>query len=192
MSKELKIVIAIFGSLFALAIIAIVALAFALPHIAKNVLANSQDPVAIKRTAAKIATFTVPEVYKVAVAEDLGVTQMISIVPKDADAHAAFQIQLRGAVVPSNTSTAEGMKLGMNMMNLFVKCDLRDDGIDPVVVRGVHVNLTVMRCTNPKFPMRIESGDFPGNANQATIMAMGLDGSDFDTKALHALLASVR
>ena len=126
------------------------------------------------------------------VAEDLGVTQMISIVPKDAEAHAAFQIQLRGAVVPSNTSTAEGMKLGMNMMNLFVKCDLRDDGIDPVVVRGVHVNLTVMRCTNPKFPMRIESGDFPGNANQATIMAMGLDGSDFDTKALHALLASVR
>jgi hypothetical protein len=40
--------------------------------------------------------------------------------------------------------------------------------------------------------MRIEIGDFPGNANQATITAMGLEGTDFDTKALHELLTSVR
>jgi hypothetical protein len=191
MSKELKIVLAIFGSLFALAVVAIVAFAFALPHLAKNLLASSQDPVAVKRTADKIATFTIPAGYKVQAAEDLGVTQLVTIVPSNGGAH-AFQIQLRGAVVPSSGNTAQAMKMGMGMMNVFLKCDLHDDGIDPVVVRGVRVKLNVMRCANPKFPMRIEIGDFPGNANQATITAMGLEGSDFDTKALHELLTSVR
>jgi hypothetical protein len=191
MSKELKIVVAIFGSLFALAIVAIVALAFALPHIAKNVLASARDPVAAKRTAEKIATFTIPEGYKIQSAEDLSVTQLVTIVPTDGGPH-AFQMQLRGAVVPSSGNTADAMKMGMSMMNVFVKCDLQDGGVDPVVVRGVQVKLSVMRCANPKFPMRIEMGDFPGNANQATITAMGLDGSDFDTKALHELLTSVR
>jgi hypothetical protein len=191
MSKELKIVLAIFGSLFALVIIALVAFALALPHIAKNLLASSQDPAAVKRTSAKIATFTVPEGYEVRVAEDLGVTQLVTIVAKGAGRN-GFQMQLRGALVPSNASTADGVKLGMGMMNLFIKCDLRDGGVDPVEVRGVQVKLRVMRCTNPKFPMRIEAGDFPGNANQATITAMGLEGSDFDTKALHELLTSVR
>jgi hypothetical protein len=190
MSKELKIVLAIFGSLFALAIVAVAVLIFALPHIAKNVLASSHDPATIKRTTAKIATFTIPDGYKVGTAEDLGVTQLVTIVPQGEPS--GFQIQLRGAVVPSNSSTADGVKLGMRMMNFFVKCDLHDGGIDPVVVRGVRVNLTVMRCANPKFPMRIEAGDFPGNANQATITAMGIEGRDFDTKALHELLTSVR
>jgi hypothetical protein len=191
MSKELKIVLAIFGSLFAVVVIALVAFAFALPHIAKNLLASSQDPVAVRRTAAKIATFTIPAGYKVLSAEDLSVTQLVTIVPSGGGPH-GFQIQLRGAVVPSNANTADAMKMGLGMMNLFVKCDLTDGGVDPIEVRGVNVKLRVMRCANPKFPMRVEVGDFPGNANQATITAMGLEGSDFDTKALHELLTSVR
>jgi hypothetical protein len=190
MSKELKIVLAIFGSLFALVIIALVAFALALPHIAKNLLASSQDPAAVKRTANKIATFTIPAGYKVLSAEDLSVTQLVTIVPSSGPR--GFQIQLRGAVVPSSGNTADAMKMGLGMMNLFVKCDLTEGGVDQVEVRGVQVKLRVMRCANPKFPMRIEIGDFPGNANQATITAMGLEGTDFDTKALHELLTSVR
>jgi hypothetical protein len=40
--------------------------------------------------------------------------------------------------------------------------------------------------------MRVETGNFPGNAPQATVSAMGIQGQGFDEKALRELLQSVR
>ena len=192
MSKELKIVAAIFGSLFALLVLAVVVIAIALPRFVKGMDAASRDPVAIQKTAEKVATFTVPPGYVIESASDLGMTQMVQIAPANREGH-SFTIQLRGSVVPSNAdATVRGMKVAMGFMNSFVHCDLRETAPDEVVVRGVHVKLNVMQCNNAKFPMRIESGTFPGNANEATVTAMSVGGADFDTKALHALLTSVR
>jgi len=191
MSKEVKIVLAIFGSLAAIVVIGIVAFVLALPHLVKSFAASSADPVAAKATAEKIATFTIPKGYVIRDAANAGITQIVTIVPAARGRH-SFQMQLQGSVVASQTSNGQSMKLAMGLMNGFIHCDPRDAGVDTVTVRGVAVKLSVLQCGNAAFPMRIESGTFPGNANMATITAMGVQGRDFDTAALHALLQSVR
>jgi len=192
MSRELKILLVIFGSLAALVVVSFVALIIALPHVAKSFAQSGRDPVAARKTAEKIATFTLPPGYTYDTATDMGFTQIVSVVPKDARQR-GFRMQLQGSLVPSNdNSQVEGMKIGMGLVSRFVQCDLKDDGTDDVTVRGVHVKLSVVECPDGKLPLRIETGAFPGNAAHATITAMGIVGRDFDSAALHALLQSVR
>jgi hypothetical protein len=194
MSREIKIILAVFGGLFALAILAVVALVVSLPMLAKSVVHNgANDPTAARRVAAKIATFDIPRGYHIGATSDMGLTQIVTLLP-NGPGHATFRMQLQGTLVPSgNESSVQGMKMGMNFVTrLAGSCDLKDDGTDEVDVRGVHVKLSVLDCPGGKFPFRIETGVFPGNAPQATITAMGFSGADFDTNALHALLRSVR
>ncbi|MBD5633094.1 MAG: hypothetical protein IAI49_01345 [Candidatus Eremiobacteraeota bacterium] len=192
MSRELKIVLVIFGSLGGIALALVVVLALTLPHLMKTLAAAQSDPAAVARTAAKIATFNVPKGYRIGNASDLGLTQIVTIVPVRPD-RGGFQMQLQGSLVPSDgSSSVRGMKLGMGLVGRFAHCDLRDGGTDDVLVRGVHLKLAVMECPHADLPFRIETGVFPGNAEQATITAMGFGGGEFDTKALHQLLASVR
>jgi hypothetical protein len=192
MSRELKIVLIVFGLFAALVIVSFVVLVIELPHMAKSIAQSGRDPVAAKKTAEKIATFTLPPGYAYDTATDMGFTQIVSVAPSD-PRQRGFRIQLQGSVVPSNDSSqVEGMKLGMGLVSRFAQCDLKDDGTDDVTVRGVVVKLAVVDCPDGKIPMRIETGTFPGNAAHATITAMGIEGRDFDTTALHALLQSVR
>ena len=191
MKRELKILLIVFGSLFALLVIAVVGLVVLVVHYGPDIAKNATDPVAGRRTADKIATFTMPKGYRVATATDFKFSQVVSIEPVDADS--SFRIQLQGTMVPSgNDSQVAGMKMGMGIVSKFANCDLKDDGVDNVVVRGVHVKLNVMQCSGTGLHMRVETGVFPGNAAQATVTAMGVAGNGFDVKALHALLESVR
>jgi hypothetical protein len=191
MSREIKILLIVLGSLVGIAVIGVVALVLALPHLLNSFAQSGRaDPVAARRTAAKIATFEIPRGYRIETASDLGLTQVVTIVPRRGP-HGSFSMQLQGTMTSSGTASVQGMKMGMGLAGHFMPCDLKDEGTDDVVVRGVRVELSVMQCTSASFPFRIESGIFPGNAAQATITAMGIR-SDFDTKALHALLTSVR
>jgi hypothetical protein len=191
-SRELKIVLIVMASIVAIAFIGIFVLVLSLPRIAKALVhTGAEDPAAAKRVLAKIATVEIPRGFRIGTASDLGVTQIVTLVPSSGDG--GFQIQLQGSLAPTSAdASVEGMKVGMNMMSGLTKCDLKDDGIDEVTVRGVHVKLRVVDCPNSKYPFRMETGIFPGNAMQAQVTAIGVSGENFNTQALHELLTSVR
>jgi hypothetical protein len=193
MRREFKILLIVFGSLFGLLALGIIALVVALAHYGPALVKGmSADPAAMKRTADKIATFDVPRGYGIVQATDLKVTQTVMISPVP-HRHGSFSIQLQGTTVPtSGNASVEGMKMGLGLMGRITGCDLKDDGFDDVVVRGVQVKLAIFRCAGPGLNMRVETGSFPGNAAQATITAIGVLGPGFDSNALHALLRSVR
>ncbi len=192
MSRELKVVLIVMASVVAICFIAIFVLVISLPRIAKAIVhTGAEDPAAAKRVLAKIATLEVPRGFRIGTASDLGVTQIVTLVPVSGDR--GFQIQLQGSLAPTSTDASiEGMKVGMKMMSGLTKCDLKDDGIDEVTVRGVRVKLRVVDCPGSKYPFRMETGLFPGNALQAQVTAIGVSGETFDTQALHDLLTSVR
>jgi len=192
MRREFKILLIVFGSLFGLLALGIIALVIAVTHYGPALVKGmSADPAAMKRTADKIATFDIPRGYRIVQATDLKITQTVMISPIPGR-HSPFRIQLQGTAVPSGSgASVEGMKMGMGLMGRLTGCDLKDDGFDDVAVRGVAVKLAVFRCTGSGLKMRVETGTFPGNAAQATITAIGVSGG-FDSDALHALLRSVR
>jgi hypothetical protein len=192
MRREYKILLIVFGSLFGLFLITIVALVVFVAHYGPEIAKNAADPVAAKRTAEKIATFDIPKGYHIGSAMDLKFSQLVSIVPNGRD-DSGFQIQLQATMTPSRPdSQLEGAKIGMRLVSNFVHCDLKDAGTDDIIVRGVDVKLNVLQCAGTGPHMRVETGDFPGNAPQATVSAMGIQGQGFDEKALRELLQSVR
>jgi hypothetical protein len=193
MRRELKILLIVFGSLFGLLGLGVIALVVALAHYGPTLVKSmTEDPAAMKRTAEKIATFDVPRGYRIFSATDLKITQTVMIMPAQGRRD-SFNIQLQGTAVPSDRSTSvAGMKMGMGLMGRFTGCDFKDDGFDDVTVRGVEVKLAIFDCTGHGLKMRVETGTFPGNAAQATIIATGVSDGGFDSNALHALLRSVR
>jgi len=193
MRREFKILLIVFGSLFGLLALGIIALVIAVAHYGPALVKDmTADPAAMKRTADRIATFDVPPGYRILSATDLKITQSVMIVPAHGR-RGSFNIQLQGSAVPSDRSSSiAGMKIGLGLMGRFTGCDLKDDGVDDVTVRGVPVKLAVFNCTGRGMKMRVETGTFPGNAAQATVTAIGVSGDGFDSNALHALLRSVR
>ncbi len=192
MKREYKILLIVFGSLFGAFLIAIVALVVFVAHYGPEIAKNATDPVAAKRTAEKIATFDIPKGYHIGSAVDFKFSQVVSIVPNGRDS-SGFQIQLQAAMGPTRAdSQLEGMKVGLGLVSNLIRCDLKDGGTDDIIVRGVNVKLSVLQCAGTGPHMRVETGTFPGNAPQATVSAMGIQGQGFDEKALHELLQSVR
>jgi hypothetical protein len=189
MSKEVRIIFAIFGGLGALLVAGIVALIFALPHLAKNVVAA--DSKAQASVAAKIATFQIPPGYRILTATDLGISQNVTI-GREGARRGGFTIQLIGQKLPASSSDAEaGESIGLNLVTAFVKCDFKDLPDDVVKIRGKDVHFHVRACAGGAIPMRIESGTIVGNDPFTRVVAAGLN-EDFDNEALHALLGSVR
>jgi hypothetical protein len=191
MKRELRFVAIVFGSLFALVVIAVVAFAVVVSRYAPELARNAADPVAAKRTAAKIATFDVPRGYRIASAIDLALAQTVMIRPVDRGS-GTFQIQLQGTKMPSGDSQLMGARTGMSIAARFLACNLHDDGTDDVPIRRTVVKFAVMQCKGARGPMRIETGIFLGNAEQVTVTAIGIGVGSFDVDALHELLRSVR
>jgi len=191
MSKELRILLIVFGSLIGVCVIAFGALLFMLPRLMHNMVAASDNPAAMQRTASKIATFVVPAGYRIRSAMDLTVTQTATLAPIERGK--AFQIQLQGMSIPaSDSSQDQGASLGLKMTAGILHCELQPDREASYIVRGQVIKLHVMAC-NPKGGrgLKVEYGTFPGNAATARITATGF-GGDFDDGALRALLRSVR
>jgi hypothetical protein len=192
MKREYKILLIVFGSLFGAFLLAIVALVVFVAHYGPEIAKSATDPVAAKRTAEKIATFDIPKGYHIGSAMDLKFSQLVSIVPNGQESN-GFQIQLQATMTPSRPDAQlEGTKVGLGLVSNFIHCDLKEGGTDDIIVRGVTVKLNVLQCAGTGPHMRVETGNFPGNAPQATVSAMGIQGQGFDEKALRELLESVR
>ncbi len=194
MSRELRIVLIVFGSIVGLIALAVLALVLLLPQFARRVVATQRDPAAMARTAAKIARFDLPRGYRFASAVDVLFATVVVVVPTGPKP--AFFIQLQSVNVPRPSSDAEtrsalltGLASGLRTTS---QCrPFEKTGVDHAIVRGRPIELDVFTCRSGTRELRAEAGAFAAESPNAIVMAVG-PRDRFDRNALLALLRSVR
>lgn len=185
----MKVVAIVFGSLFALLVVAGLVV-LALGSRMADTFAQTDDPVAMHRTAMKIATFAVPPGYRIASATDLGMQQTVTLVRERGEGH-GFTLQLQHSTLASDpNATAEGLNFALGLAARVVRCEPQT-GIDRIALRDRTLALRAISCVGGTRSLRIETGVFTEHARNLTIIASGL-GGDFDRGALVSFLRSIR
>ncbi len=189
MNREWKIVLIVFGSLFALLVVA-AACIIVLGSKMANTIVSEQNPQAMAATAAKVAHFTIPRGYRIVAASDFGLQQTVTLAP-DRSERRGFTLQLQSSRLGSDPkSTAEGMSIALGLAAKIVRCTPHSE-IDRIALHDRTIELTALACDGGTRPLRIETGVIPRSPNAVTVVATGLDGA-FDRDALVALLRSIR
>lgn len=190
MNREMKIVAIVFGSLFVLLVVAGIAV-IAIGSRMATTIAQTQNPAAIRHTAAKVARFTLPPGYRIASATDLGIQQTVTLVHDAARGRGGFTIQLqRSALANDAKTTAEGMTFALGLAARVVHCRPHAS-VDTIALADRSIDLHAISCVGGAHPLRIESGVYPDQARSLTIIATGV-GDEFDRPALVLLLRSIR
>jgi hypothetical protein len=191
MSKDLKVILIIFGSLFVLVLAAAGVGVVAISHFARGAIVNSHDPSAMARTAAKIARFTLPPGYRIRSAMDFGLSQSATIAPIGRGR--LFRIQLSTTTLKTESS-GPALDAGTAVTGFFSKlagCDLKPQPEEQFVVRGETIPFRVMGCDLASQKSRIEMGIVKGSTWNVQVIATGFAG-DFDDGALRRLLSSFK
>jgi hypothetical protein len=193
MSKEVKILLIVLGSLAALVVIACVGgVVVAVLTISHQV--GSTDAATKARTAAKIATFTLPPGYQYMMAMDMGVINMVAITGAGRS-RGDFIIQLQGISLPTAGGTDEQLMASMQQsLGKSAHCSgATTVGNDTLrTASGKTIALREIACKGESgSDMSVEFGHIPSNYPLAIIMAMGSPKS-FDKHALRELVGSIR
>jgi hypothetical protein len=187
-NREMKVVTIVFGSLFALLVIVGIGVAYAISRASAGI-AVTEDPAAMRRTAAKIARFDVPRGYRIATATDFGVQQSITL-EGAGRRHPSFMIQMQGTTLPSDPKTnAASMRFALGLAARVMRCEPHDT-LDEIRANGNDVVFEAMACEGIR-SLRMETGSMRVGPHTVTIMATGRDGR-FDRDALVALVGSMR
>ncbi len=189
MNREWKIVLIVFGSLFALLVVAAAGVVVLGSKMA-NTIAQEQNPAAMSATAAKIAHFTVPRGYSIVAASDIGLQQTVTLAPDRSDRR-GFTLQLQTSRLGDDPkATAEGMSIALGLAAKIVRCTPHAQ-VDRIALHDRTIEFAALACEGGTRPLRIETGVFPRSPNAVTVIATGLGGA-FDRDALVALLRSMR
>ena len=188
MNREMKVIAIVFGSLFVLLVITGIGVAYAISRASAGI-ARDDDPAAMRRTAAKIATFDVPRGYRIATATDFGVQQTITL-EGEGRRHLGFMIQVQGTTLPSDPKTnAASMRFALGLAARVMRCEPRET-LDEIRAKGAVVEFEAMACDGTT-SLRMETGSMPVGQHAVTIIATGRGGR-FDRDALVALVRSMR
>lgn len=188
MNREMKVVAIVFGSLFALLVIAGIGVAYAISRASAGI-ARADDPAAMRRTAAKIATFQIPPGYRLSTATDLGVQQTVTLAREDRRRD-GLTIQLQGSSLPSDPkANAASMRFAIGLAARVMRCEPHDS-LDQIQANGNIVEFQVMEC-NGTTNLRMETGALQVGPHAVTIIATG-GGKAYDRDALVALVRSMR
>ncbi len=189
-NREMRTVAIIFGSLFALLVIAGIAVLVLGARVATNIAPG--DPAAMQRTAERIARFTVPHGYHIASATNLGIQQSVTLVRDGAAAAGAgYTLQLQRSSAPSDAqSTGDAMGFAIGLAARVVHCEPHPS-VDRIARQGQAIAFRAIACDGAKHSLRIETGVLAYGSGTLTIVASGLGGS-FDRGALVALVRSIR
>jgi hypothetical protein len=192
MSKEVKIVLIVIGSLAALVFVAFVG-AIAYFGVTLSHQVGASDPASKARTAAKIASFTLPAGYHYAMAMDMGVMNLVAIAPENSESK--FLIELQGIALPVGGETDDQlMKSLQQSLGTSTRCNgMTTVGDDPVkTASGKTIVLREMTCKAGSLSdSAVEFGHIPSSYPLAIIMAIGSQ-KTFDHKAVHELVGSLR
>lgn len=189
MSKDVKFLVLVFGSLAGLIVVAIVGLialfALSISHRVSGSSAKSNAA-----AAAKIATFSLPPGYHYQLAMDMFFVNMVMI---GSDEHRHFTIELQGMSLKPGAN--DDGQLGASMQQgLAAGCTSKTlAGHERLqTASGKTVSLDVLNCRNASGAANvIELGQIPSKYPIATIMALGTP-QDFDRAALDELVRSIR
>lgn len=188
MNREMKVLAIVFGSLFVLLVIAGIGVAYAISRASAGI-ARDDDPAAMRRTAAKIATFDVPRGYRIATATDFGVQQSITL-EGEGRRHLGFMIQVQGTTLPSDPKTnAASMRFALGLAARVMRCEPHET-LDQIRAKGNVVDFEAMACDGTT-SLRMETGSMRVGPHAVTIIATGRGGR-FDRDALVALVRSMR
>ena len=187
MSKEWRVVLIVFGCLFAAIAIALVALGFLVVRLVHSSFAPS--PAKMLATAHKIATFEVPAGYKIKRAFDFGFQQTVVIVPSNGG---SFRIQLQGSVIPiSDQQQQQGAESGFALASRLLGCTDSASSAEQLTVKHQVVHISVLDCKKGGLPIRSEFATFAANDPSVSLTATGLV-DEFDDSAVRSLLKSIR
>jgi hypothetical protein len=141
-------------------------------------------------TAAKIATFTLPEGYRYASAMDMILLDNVVIVPKKR--RRAFSIALQGIAssdASSAASTGKAIRDGLGS-NRRCTSGAPSENVHLTSAAGTPVVLEVLHCTKNGIATRIEFGHVPGKLPTVILIAAGAQNA-FDEAAVRALVGSI-
>jgi len=197
MSKDVKIILIVVGSLVGIVVVAIVGFVVVASLGAFHNLGGATDPRKSAATAAQIVDFRVPAGYRLFSAVDLGFVKMAMVGPVERS-KSNFVMQLEGMSIPMTGQTdaeiMRGMQQGMQQgMSVSTKCSsFQTTGSDRIVTEtGRTIVLTEMRCTDQGSGRIIEFGRIPAKVPIGVFLAQGYAGG-FDHDAVRALLRSIR
>jgi len=192
MTKELRVVAIVFGSLMGLIVLSIAGILLAYTAFSKRLAASEgADPASFAPTVRKIATFDVPRGYVVENALDYGSSQWAELRPTNRKSQ--FRISMSGTLLPYLTASDGGVSKHILFdMQRTGGCTPAPSTTAAVTVRGEVHEMEITRCVSKQgWATRYGLVTFRGNVPTVRLMASGADG-DFDDAAIRRLLASVR
>jgi hypothetical protein len=189
MSKELRFVLILFGSLFGIFVIACVAALFVFFHEVKKV---AQDTRADKlRIAQRIAA--IPPGYEVVSANDMLMTLSVGLESADDTMHIILTTNtMPGANLTSQSSDQMTETIYAKSMQLVTggNCSKPVAGdSEQFTVNGKTVSLDSFTCPGGRHPIKMAFGHFDGRSGPATLMAFGQPAT-WDEKGIRAILTS--
>jgi hypothetical protein len=192
-SKEVKVILIVIGSLAALVFLVCVGGAvFFVMTIAHQV--GATDPASKARTAAKIATFELPPGYQYLMAMDMGFMDMVVIAPQGS-VRGAFLIELQGIATPTIGESDDQIIASMQQsLGRSSRCSgtttIGNDSIETAA--GKTIVLRAIDCNSGSAAgSTIEFGHIPSKYPLGMIMAIGSP-QTFDRRAVHELVRSLR
>ncbi|MBI5302175.1 MAG: hypothetical protein HY868_08565 [Chloroflexi bacterium] len=172
MSRTMKIVLLVGGTLTVICVLACVVLVFFAPRVMQNFATNAQNPEQIKQTAAKIAEYTLPSGYKEEFGMDLFAMQMVMIAPAN---KARPMIML----MQSADRSAKPEDMQQQLQEQFQRQysmqggTYRVTGTRQVRIKGQSVTLTIAENDSRSVTMQQATGVFAGKNGLAILMLIG-------------------
>jgi hypothetical protein len=187
----MKILLIVFGSIFGLMLIAVIAIAILVGVYGKKMLANATNPANERATAAKIADFTLPVGFHITTATDMGIAQTVLIGPIDRKSD-SMRLQLTGQHLPSSDpdKLAGSVESSLTFTEKLVQCDLKEQPDDTIAVSGETIRLRVLRCDHSPRPLTFEIGIIKAKASTVQITASNVT-SARDHAALVSFVKSI-
>jgi len=191
MSKDVKILVIVFGSLAGLVVLAFVgAVAFIAISVSHQVGASSAGSKAA--SAAKIAHFTLPPGYRYELAMDMAFVNTVVIARTGA--RQSFLIQLQGMAVPPTSASEDQLEKSMEQGFIGASCTSTGNATEETLktASGKTVVLRKVSCSGGRAAGRvIEYGRIPSTYPIAMISAIGTQDT-FDHAALREIVTSIR
>lgn len=191
----MKVLAIVLGSIAALVVLSLIALAILVPIAGKKMLANSNDPVKRRATLARIADFTVPPGFVILDALDLGVAQTATIVPQAGSGKYSMNVTLSSQHYPStlpDRALLDQMSAALSLTEKIGGCNLEPAPDETIEVGGKSVTLRALSCARKdKVPLNVDVALVHAKASTVQIQARDVRTPD-DRSALVALLRSMR
>jgi hypothetical protein len=190
MSRELRFVLILGGSIFALCVVAgIAAIVFLGSTVAK--MERSSSPETRKAIAERIAP--IPAGYRVESASEILSTLSATLKSTDGD----MEIVLQSNTLPgASYASGNGDELAQNILRKTMQLAVggacskpAESTTERILVKDRTIVLSGFTCPGGRVPLKLEFGQFPGRAGLTTITAAGTPAS-WDAKAIREVLGA--